>query len=247
MANRSILGVATLLTAFMAMTMDAVAQADPLETSNRTSIDAVQPSGIRTDRLSPKQLRTWQSIRNIVSAEDRSGRPLHPRLYELWRSAQQSGHLIFIELVTGGQWTAYSAGEFVVEKLDPEGRQHILALRLFLSTIDRASTNFAAAGRPDGFIPFQGLHGKARYAEVLGHELAHIVAMFNDSEYLRLQIEAHKVRDAFLLARHSMSKEAVDQKESMIRLTREAEKPAEAAEAEIWRELQASQRFRPAS
>jgi hypothetical protein len=71
--------------------------------------------------------------------------------------------------------------------------------------------------------------------------------MLNDPDYLRLQVEANKVRAAFLLARHSMSKEAVDQKDSMARLTRDAEKPAEAAEAEIWRELQAGRRFKPAS
>ncbi len=245
MANGSILSAAAVLTTFMAMNMDAVAKAGPLETSNGSTTNAIQPSGIRTDRLSPKQLRIWQSIQNIASAVDRSGRPLHPTLYELWRSAEQSGHLIFIELVTGGHWTAYSAGEFIIEKLDPEGKQHVLVLRLFLSTIDRASTHFAAAGRSDGFIPFQGLHGKVRYAEALGHELAHIVAVFNDPDYLRLQVEAHKVRAAFLLAHHNRSKQADDLNASMMRLTREAEKPAEIAEAEIWRELQASQRFRP--
>jgi hypothetical protein len=245
MANASILSAAAVLTTFLVINVDAVAQAGPLEISNVSSINAIQPSGLRTDRLSPKQLRIWQSIQNIASALDRSGRPLCPKLKELWRSAQQSGHLIFIELVTGGHWTAYSAGEFMIEKLDPEGKQHVLVLRLFLSTIDRASTNFAAAARSDGFIPFQGLHGKARYAEALGHELAHVVAVFNDPDYSRLQVKAKEVRAAFLLAHHSRSQQAADQNASMMRLTREAEKPAEIAEAEIWRELLASQRIKP--
>ena len=43
----------------------------------------ITPGGIRTDRLSPKQLREWNSIREIVFAKDRANRLLHPGLHSL--------------------------------------------------------------------------------------------------------------------------------------------------------------------
>lgn len=198
-------------------------------------------SGLRTDRLSPRQLRIWQSIRDVVLACDQSGQPLHPKLYSLWRSADESGHLIFIELQKEAHHaTPYIAGEFVIEKVDQAGQPHVLAVRIFLSTIDRASTSNGAL-REDGFVPFRGLFGAARYAEALGHELTHIVLMFQNAEYLRLQMESGKARTALLSQGHDMR---ADQQYTMASLTRAGEEPANLAEVEIWHELRASSSLR---
>ena len=56
-------------------------------------------AGICTDRLTPKQRRVWGSIEQIIQAVDRTGRPLHPKLFSLWQWAQTSAHTIYIEVL----------------------------------------------------------------------------------------------------------------------------------------------------
>jgi len=199
--------------------------------------------GIRTDRLSHKQLRVWNSIREIVFAKDHANRLLHRRLHGLWQSAERSGHLIFVELDKCAEDSSTRAGDMVIDKVDPAGRQHVVSVRLFLSTINRA---FAGKGLPEQFEPFAGLNRKARYAEVLGHELAHIERLFRDPNYLRLYMELDRELSSYCTRRNIRKGQDLDQEEQkrlgrIDILVNEMERPVVAAEAEIWRELVASE------
>lgn len=204
------------------------------------------PGGIRTDRLSPKQLREWNSIREIVFAKDRFNRLLHPRLHGLWQSVERSGHLIFVELRKREEASNTKAGDMTIERVDPDGDQHLVSVRLFLSTIDRAS---AAKRLPPGaeqFEPFAGLGRKARYAEVLGHELAHVERVLADPNYLRLYTELDRELSSYCSRRNTRKGQDLDQEEQkqlerIDILVNEIERPVVTAEAEIWRELTASQ------
>ena len=138
--------------------------------------------GIRTDRLSSKKLPVWNSIVAIVMAEDRTGRPLHPTLRRLWDAVDTSGHAVYVELPDR---RSYIGGAFAITRVDPEGKAHEGILAMNLRVIDETSTGSGAA-RANGFIPLAGLGKKERYAEVLGHELAHAVWSFGDTERARI-------------------------------------------------------------
>ncbi len=198
-------------------------------------------TGIRTDRLSPRQLRAWNAIREIAFARDRLGRLLHPRLGELWQSVETSGHQVFIEFPGGVKMLSSKAGEFAIEKLDPSGRPHVVKIMLFLSTIDRA---FAGKDVPRSasFAPLAGLGRKARYAEILGHELSHVAALFSDPGYLRLLTERDREVSELSVLRSGLNdstsvQEIQKHAERVELLVRELEKSAVAAEVEIWHEL----------
>jgi hypothetical protein len=200
------------------------------------------PGGIRTDRLSPKQLRVWNSIREIVFAKDRADRLLHPRLLGLWQSVESSGYLIFVELLNREEGANTTAGDMIIEKMDPGSGQHIVNVRLFLSTINRAFAEKRLPRAVDRFEPFAGLSRNARYAEVLGHELAHVERLLGDPNYLRLYAELDKELSSYGSRRkiqkgQELDREAKKQLERIDFLVNEVEKPAVAAEAEIWREL----------
>src|SRR5207249_2692175 len=145
-----------------------------------TSADVAQVrfrGGIRTDRLSRKQLKAWSRIVEIVMAEDRDGRPLHPRLRQLWDAVHSSSHTVYIEMPH--RKGSYIAGRFAITRADPSGKMHEGILFLNPPVIDALSSASAVA-RPDGLIPFKGLGKNERYAELLGHELAHAVWAFAD-------------------------------------------------------------------
>jgi hypothetical protein len=186
-------------------------------------------AGIRTDRLSGKRLEAWRSIVAIVVAEDLAGRPLHPTLRRLWDTVEASGHAVYVELPDPKSRRSYIAGRFAVTKVDPEGKAHEAVLVVNLRAIDRASTGPGAA-RADGFVPFAELGKKARYAEVLGHELAHAAWTF---------AEADRARFA-----RPLDEEIRQDAEEVDRVSRQVEAPAEAAEEVIWAELLAGQRAR---
>ena len=117
-----------------------------------------------------------------------------------------------------------------------------------LRAIDKASTESGAA-RPGGFIPFRGLGKKERYAELLGHELAHAVWHLADTERARLaerlQAETEERMQMVLGAgAGGPGGELQEQVKELDRLGRELEGPAEAAEVAIWKELVAGQRAR---
>lgn len=213
-----------------------------LDTPDAAIAVSSTPGAIRTDRLSPKQLREWNSIREIVFAKDRANRLLHPKLHGLWQSVEGSGHIIFVELRKREERATTKAGDMVIEKVDPAGGQHIVNVRLFLSTINRA---FAEKKLPRGaaqFEPFAGLSRKARYAEVLGHELAHIDRVFADPNYLRLYTELDGRLSSYGSRRNIRKGQDLDQEERkqlerIDLLVNEIERPAMVAEAEIWHEL----------
>jgi hypothetical protein len=208
-------------------------------------LSSTGPGGIRTDRLSGKDLEKWHRIVDLVRAEDHVGRPLHPTLRRLFESVDSSGHAVFIEMP---DTKSYFAGRFEVTHVDPEGRAHEALLLLNLRAIDRASTGPAAA-RADGFTPFKGLKKFERYAETLGHELAHAVwhlasperAMIAARLQGQVELQARAIRASWSgsgPAELPAGPSAID------RLAMDLEAPAETAERAIWEELRASRKRR---
>ncbi len=165
----------------------------------------------------------------IVLAQDRQGRPLHPKLYRLYQQAAASGHVVVVELSTES-FSYRSLGGCRIESQAPGTQKITIAMRLNLGMIGRTLVN-ERNRRADGFIPFDRLGRKERYAEVLGHELTHAVLLLLDADYLNLYRERKtKVCSS---SRDSQSIEI---------LTTLIEGPAEAAEKEIWAELRAGRR-----
>jgi hypothetical protein len=213
--------------------------ANPRDSNARSS------AGLRTDRLSGKDLKKWKRLVEIVMAEDLEGRPSHPTLRRLWDTVDASGHTIFIEMP---DTKSYFAGRFEVTTADPEGRAHVGVILLNLRAIDRASTGPAAV-RADGFTPFKGLDKIERYAEVLGHELAHAVWHLSSPDQARLaqQLQGRMEEQVRTLqTAWSGENRGADpaRPSSLDRLAAELEVPAEAAERTIWEELRASRRSR---
>ncbi len=243
MANRS-----TLFTAAIALTLLAAAQKAhaQIQSSGRTdAIDAT--SGIRTDRLTPKQLRTWKEIVRIVQASDRAGQPLHPRLHILWQRVQSSGHAVFIEM-TPHRIPTRIAGTTTLQKADSAGNCEVIVIWLNLRAMDNAFVD-PAVRRSDGLIPFYRLGQYERYAEVLGHELAHAFLMLENPEYARLSLEYGAAAAELLRVRKQDGNAAGGGKiaQQLLRLQSLAdkiEKPAQAAELEIWRELAAGRKLK---
>jgi len=196
----------------------------------------------RTDRLSPQQVKLWNSIRKIVLAPDMDGRPLYPTLYALWREVERSGHVVFVELITDKQRSSNIAGECLVEEFDPTGHMHAFRLRLFIPTIERAFAGEQAPQEGLEFVPFRGLTHQERYVKVLGHELAHIANMLRDPAYLHLLREICVEQNAIAAGVGADGKRLSDiaLKERMNLVwpqVLESEKPALAAEAKIYHEL----------
>jgi len=229
-----------LLTSLFALPPQSSAQAVPGSSTSNAG-------AFRTDRLSPRQIKLWNSIRKIVLAPGPHGRLLHPTLYGLWRTVEQSSHSVFVELITDKERSSNIAGESVIEKPDPTGHMHTLRLRLFIPTIDRAYAGEQAPQEGMEFVPFAGLRHEKRYAKVLGHELAHIARAIRDPGYLRLLQEICMEQSAIAAGVGPDGKPLSDValRERLGRiwpLVLESEKPAVAAEREIRRELLAGQR-----
>src|SRR5882672_8467048 len=148
-------------------------------------LNIASATNIITDRLTGKDLRRWETIKRIVFAEDIEGQPLHPTLRGLWDRLERSGHVIYIEMRGTGRAISNTAGLFHIERFDPEGQRHVAVISLYPETIDRAYIG-PAAGAPEGVIPFQGLSREERYAEVLGHEMAHAVHILSDLARARM-------------------------------------------------------------
>ncbi len=231
MAKPSILRTSAMILAFLATL--------PAQSQSFDIADAGSPSGFRTDRLTPKQLRIWGEIEKIALAADKGGRPLHPELYGLWQRIQASGHMVHIEMMEGQAPTATGA-KTTLERTDPDGNRKVLVIWLHLRAMDKALAN-PAVRRPDGLIPYYGLDRYERYAEALGHELAHATLMLEDAGYAHLCSE-YRSESAELLAALGRGRSAADQdmrqrRQRLQSLADRIEKPAEAAESEIWSEL----------
>jgi len=201
--------------------------------------------GLRTDRLSQLHLRQWQHIVEIVMAQGRDGQSLHPTLRYLWDAVVSSPHAVYVEMP--GPMCCYT-GRFEVTRVDPSGESHEAVLLLSLRAIDVAPTGRAVV-RADGFIPFRGLDRIARYAEALGHELAHAVWHLADPERARLalRLDDRMERQAKVLAAVGGFHERAEIQQNLEDLARQAialEEPAQAAEMAIRAELRASRRRR---
>jgi hypothetical protein len=212
------------------------------EASNPVDLIDPTPPGIRTDRLSAKQLRVWKAIEAMVFAKDASGRLNHPKLHNLWRSVETSGNVIHVELPAPKALCDREAGKFLVEKRGLDGQKHIAVIQLCLPVIDEALVR-ERAGDSEGFVRFKGLGKKERYAEILGHELAHAGWTFADQNHARLLEELNAEVERFERSRrHALHRTALDEQEwqhlrKIESLMTEIESPAEIAEAEIWKEL----------
>jgi len=175
-------------------------------------------------------------------AEDIEGQPLHPTLRDLWDRLERSGHVIYIEMGSSGRAISNIAGLFHIERLDPDGRRHVAVIRLYPETIDRAYVGPTSDG-PEGFIPFQGLSKQERYAEALGHELAHAVHILSDPARARMVKEVvQDTNESFLSygRRYGYENVGLEMRRRLSlrdALLKELEEPADAAEMLVWREI----------
>jgi hypothetical protein len=199
-------------------------------------------TNIIADRLKRKDLRRWEAIKRIVFAEDIEGQPLHPTLRGLWDRLERSGHVIYIEMAGMGRAISNTAGVFHIERLDPEGLRHVVVIRLYPETIDRAYVGPSAAA-PGGFIPFQGLSRVERYAETLGHEMAHAVHILSDLTLAQKVKEVvQETNELFLsygrrFGYENIGPELLQRLNVRDALLKELERPADAAETLVWREI----------
>lgn len=220
-----------------------------------TTIDVPMPpfkikhSGLITSRLSPKEVERWKNLTRLVFASGKDGAPRYPLLRELWEWADNSGHVVYVQLRDDNFIPSSTAGSINIEQFDPTGKRHIAVLKLCLSNIDQAIIAPRAA-RANGFIPFLELKKEERYAEVLGHELAHIKYVLSNllRAYLvheliqttnGLLLEQARQKPALLLAREM--KERLSQRDTLLR---ELESQAEAVEELVWQELSANKKSR---
>ncbi len=201
---------------------------------------------VRTDRLSGKSLEAWNSIVAIVKATDEAGRSLYPALRAVWDAVDASQCTVFVELPDPHSRRSYILGRFAVTRVDADGKAIEGVLVMNLPAIDRAASGPGSA-RPNGFVAFAGLGKKQRYAEVLGHELAHAAWGLADPERTRLAMGLPGEVAAFsrqVLAAAQGSEPISERAQELERLSREVEEPAEAAEQAIWAELVAGQQAR---
>lgn len=207
-------------------------------------------SGLITRWLSPKQLERWDSIIRLATAKDESHNPMHPVLYDLLQWAETSGHTIYIEVFVKEVNSASVAGNFSMVRLDPQSKNHTAVIQIFLSNIDRAYVG-PENMRKDGIILMDNLSRTERYAEVLGHELAHARHILSNP------VLSHKVMDLVeetnvLLRSHYIARGRADNLGSEMRrrldhrdtLLAELEETAEAVEVDVWYELVNSQPIR---
>ena len=201
------------------------------------------PRGILTDRLSKKDLRTWQQIKRLVLAETRQGTPIHPVLRSLWESVNNSRHAVFIELAQSNRYSSCTAGNFRIEAFDPKGLRHTAVIWLNLANIDQAYVGPSTA-YANGFVPFSELSREERYAEVLGHELAHAAHILGNFELVRKVEELVQQTNEILLTRASRARETDYTLNVQIArrdvFLRELEAEAEEKEAKVWKEIIAS-------
>jgi|GEM_PF-942387 len=250
MPHRELLLATAIFVLFASISLSTEAQ----DISQRHTESSGRPrratlSGIVTDRLSAKGLQRWKAIEQLIFAEDANGQLLHPTLKALWEWAETSGHIIYIEIPNQGRISTCTAGSFSLERFDPQGKKHVAVVRLHLSNIDQAYIGPSTA-RADGFIPFEALTREERYAEVLGHELAHAVYILTNQARARMVEEFVEQTNEILLsgqARHGIEPIGQEMRQRLIRrdtLLKELEAQAETMEIVVWRELVMGQALR---
>ncbi len=241
MADISILRTAVLAAVILMLTPGTRSEERLREVTSVTHQQTAATTGIRTDRLTPRQLRVWESIKRIVYARDASGHILHPKLHSLWQWVDASGQVIYVEMRNPKTRGDRQAGKFIMEKSDPDGKQQTGLIWLCLPVIDETLVKKRTPGS-DGFIRFEGLGRKERYAEVLGHELAHAAWTLADPNNAQLLEELERLAVEFHRHCRTVRGAALDEKARQLlnrieSVTKSVEGPAESAEGEVWREL----------
>jgi hypothetical protein len=202
----------------------------------------IPTTGLITKRLSAKELERWKEIEQVVFAEDANFQPLHPTLRGLWEWIETSGHTVYVEIARTSIVSSCTAGHFLIEQFDPSGESHIAVIKLNLININQAYVG-PETRRSNGFIPFLGLDKDERYAEVLGHELAHAVHILTSLERTRLVEEVVQKTNQMLLLHHSRHKSGGLAPELKYRLSKrdallqKLEDQAEEMEKVVWTEL----------
>ncbi len=210
-----------------------------------SGVDAELPTGLRTERLAPKDQLRWNNIESLVFAQSHDGQWLHPTLINLWQWIETSGHVVYVELSRSNNVLTSTAGQFRIERLDPRGERHVGVISLNLSNIDAAYTG-ADTRRAIGFIPFDKLKHDERYAEVLGHEMAHAADILTSLEKVTKVEEFVQKTNELLMHHHSLKPTEQITRDLMHRLgqrddlLKTLEAAADRAEAVVWRELVAS-------
>ncbi len=228
--------VSCVLTVFAAAShrIDAAGAAPAMET------------GIVLDRLNHEELRQWRSIEHVVNAAGPDGVPRYPTLRGLWEWAGHGGNAIYIELSSPDCAALGMAGRFLIERFDPRASRHVGVIRLCLANIDRRPT-FGGGTRANGFVRLAGLRKRERYAEVLGHELAHAADAFASPERARMVYErVDTVSAQFMAHRAEHGNESLEpalqhRLEQRDALVDELEAHADSIELLVWRELAKSQ------
>lgn len=228
-----------LVLAAAALAGPTAVQAGPLPERFSPHPDGARDRGLSFPRLSAPERDRWAAVVGIVFAEDERGRPLHPTLRGLWERVAARGHDVRIELTD----ELATAGSFHVERWDPRGERHVAVIQLNLDRIDRGLAK-PDVGRTDGFVPLVGLSREQRYAEVLGHELAHAVWDLATPARARLGIELRQGQEQLTQAiRESFQPGQPFQPAIRRRMARleelrwSLERPADALESVVWREL----------
>ena len=188
MAGRSIRGIELLMAILTTTMVDSRAEQRQPGAVYISDPGVEITPGVRTDRLSPRQLQAWKTIERIVLAKDASGRSSHPKLHSLWQWAETSGHVIYVELPDPKGRCDHQGEDSGSRRPISKDRRHIAVIRLCLPVIDGALVRKRTRNM-DGFIQYEGLSKEQRYAEALGHELAHAVWILGDRSHARL-IEA---------------------------------------------------------
>ncbi len=233
--------------AALALLLTSLVQAQ----TGRAVTTPLKQTGLLTARLSDKDRVRWKAIEQLVFAQTKTDEPYHPVLRELWRWADASPHVIQIELIDSKAVQSSTAGSFNIERFDPAGHCHVTSLKLYLSNIDQAVIGPQVA-RANGFIAFEALRKEERYAEVLGHELAHVRYVLDNAMRTHLVHELVETTNDMLLLHARTKPAALTSPEMKQRLNqrdellRELETQAETIEEVVWRELVSSRKARTA-
>jgi hypothetical protein len=243
---------------FVAVSVFAQEASFSLPLADITAEVAVAPSaefpyakttGLLTERLSAKDLQRWSQIESLVFARTPNGQYLHPTLINLWEWIETSGHAVYVEFVKSVFGLTSTAGQFKIERLDPRGERHVGIIQLNLNNIDMAYVG-QDMRRATGFIPFEKLSREERYAEVLGHEMAHAADILTSLERTTKVEEVVENTNELLL--HHLSLKRTEQITIELRnrlhrrdeLLKTLEAAADRLEAAVWRELAASKTLR---
>ena len=208
-------------------------------------------SGLLLDHLSARKLETWKSIEELVFAEDKEKQPLHPTLRSMWEWIETSGHKVYVEFMDSKRSSTSTAGVFSIDKVDPRGESHSSVIRLNLFNIDHAAMP-EIAGEKGGFIPFSELSGEERYAEVLGHEMAHAIYILSNPERTsKIFDNVETTNQILLLSNVDRSRDQLRSDINMMKritkrdeILRQLEAVAESMEKQVWKELVKSKAIR---